>query len=251
MIADRAVRPASGTGERPRGRGEFGRPGVIGVADVAGRSSPVRRSVRLRPMWNRSFLILHGVENRRPPEHWQHHLAQGLRERGERVFYPQLPAPDAPRLADWLEVVEAELGMMRGERVVVCHSLSCIAWFHLASGNGGLSASGRPPSEPPADRLLLVGPPGPSAFSWEAIAGFTPAGLDLAALRPAAVTPRLVCSDDDPYCVEGADTVYGRPLGCDVDLLPGAGHLAVPDGYGRWPSALDWCLDPAARLTDG
>ena len=49
-------------------------------------------------MWRRSFLILHGVENRRPAEHWQYDLAQRLRERGEQVFYPQLPNPDPPAL---------------------------------------------------------------------------------------------------------------------------------------------------------
>ena len=54
---------------------------------------------------------------------------------------------------------------------------------------------------------------------------------------------------DAPFCPEGAGTVYGEPLGADVDLLPGAGHITVGNGYGAWPSALDWCLDPAARLT--
>ena len=47
-------------------------------------------------MWRRSFLILHGVENQRPPGHWQYDLAQRLREQGEQVFYPQLPDPDPP-----------------------------------------------------------------------------------------------------------------------------------------------------------
>jgi hypothetical protein len=47
-------------------------------------------------MWNRSFLILHGVENRRPAEHWQSDLAQRLREHGEQLFYPQLPDPNRP-----------------------------------------------------------------------------------------------------------------------------------------------------------
>jgi uncharacterized protein len=106
-------------------------------------------------MWNRSFPILHGVENRRPAEHWQYDLAQRLRERREQVFYPQLADPDRPALAAWIEAIEAELGMMRGERVVVCHSLACAAWFHLAAAH----------EEPPADRVLLVSPPGPAAFS--------------------------------------------------------------------------------------
>ncbi|GAA4912578.1 RBBP9/YdeN family alpha/beta hydrolase [Streptomonospora salina] len=193
-------------------------------------------------MWTRSFLILHGVENRRPSDHWQHILAQRLREGGEQVFYPQLPDPDRPALGAWTEAIEAESAMMRGERIVVCHSLACTAWLHLAAARGGA---------PPADRLLLVAPPGPSAFSWEAIAPFSAASLDPAGLRLSEATPRLVCSDDDPYCPEGADEVFGRPLGCDVDTLAGAGHLAVPDGYGAWPAVHTWCIDPATRLTAG
>jgi len=38
------------------------------------------------------------------------------------------------------------------------------------------------------------------------------------------------------------------PLRSIVDILPGAGHIAVSDGYGPWPSALAWGLDSAARL---
>jgi uncharacterized protein len=113
-------------------------------------------------MRRRSFLILHGVENQRPAGHWRYDLAQRLRERGEQVSYPQLPDPDRPALAAWVEDIKAELGMMLGERVVVCHSLACAAWFHLAAGC----------DEPPASRVLLVSPPGPSQFSWDAITGF-------------------------------------------------------------------------------
>jgi predicted alpha/beta hydrolase family esterase len=191
-------------------------------------------------MWNRSFLILHGVENRRPAEHWQYDLAQRLREGGEQVFYPQLPDPDRPAPAAWVEAIEAELAMMRGERIVVCHSLACAAWFHVSAGSG---------QTPVADRVLLVSPPGPEAFSWEVIAAFTPASLELTRLKLAVATPRLACSDNDPYCVEGAADVFGRPLGWDVDLLPGAGHVTISNGYGPWPSVLEWCLDSTTRLT--
>jgi predicted alpha/beta hydrolase family esterase len=189
-------------------------------------------------MWNRSFLILHGVENRRPVGHWQHELALDLRERGEQVFYPQLPDTDRPALAAWIEAIRAELALMRGERVVVCHSLASVAWMHVAADA----------EEAPADRVLLVSPPGPSAFDWDVIAEFNPAKIDLEGTAISASTPRLVCSDADPYCVEGAAEHYGRPLGCEVDVIPGGGHLALDDGYGRWPTALEWCLDPAARL---
>ena len=190
-------------------------------------------------MWRRSFLFLHGVENRRPAGHWQYGLAQRPREPGEQVFYPQLPDPDRPALAAWLDLIEAELGMMQGERVVVAHSLACAAWFHLAAGR----------DDPPVSRVLLVSPPGPAQFSWDVIAGFAPGSLDLARLKLAVTTPRLVCSDDDPYCPEGAAEVFGRPLGCDVDLLTGAGHVAIPDGFRTLAVGAGVVLDPTARLT--
>jgi predicted alpha/beta hydrolase family esterase len=191
------------------------------------------------PSWPRSFLILHGVENHRPAEHWQYRLALQLRAHGEQVFYPQLPDVDRPTLSRWIHAVQAELAMTRGERIVVCHSLSCALWLHLTAAVGG---------RPPADRVLLVCPPGPSAFSWDAIAGFDPAALQLPSLKLSVATPRLVCSDDDPYCVEPAAEVYGEPLGCEVDLLPGAGHISLVEGYGHWPAVFEWCLDPATRL---
>ena len=49
-------------------------------------------------MTDRAFLILHGWQNHRPPAHWQFWLAERLRQRGELVLYPQLPAPDEPVL---------------------------------------------------------------------------------------------------------------------------------------------------------
>jgi uncharacterized protein len=184
--------------------------------------------------WRRSFLILHGFENRRPAEHWQYWLAGELRARGEQVFYPQLPDPEAPSLEAWLEAAEAELGMMRGERIVVCHSLACLMWVQRAV---------RRPEAPLVDRLLLVCPPGPGVLGGDPIAAFAPTGA--AQLRGAEVarSARLVCTDNDPYCPEPAAEVYGEPLRCEVTVVPGAGHLSLPEGYGPWPEALEWCLD--------
>jgi hypothetical protein len=65
----------------------------------------------------RSFLILHGVENWRPREHWQWWLAHELRARGEQAFYPQLPAPSSPALD---ERTSPEAGHLRqGEDVLM------------------------------------------------------------------------------------------------------------------------------------
>jgi predicted alpha/beta hydrolase family esterase len=188
----------------------------------------------------RRFLIVHGVDNRRPVEHWQHWLAEELRRRREVVLYPQLPNPETPSLESWLELIRAELAQLgAGERIVLCHSLGALAWLNLVERLG--------PGER-VHRVLLVSPPSP-AILWPAIAQFAvPAGLSPAVVRTASDMTRIVCSDDDPYCPEGAVSRYGVPLELAVDQIPGAGHLSVDDGFGPWPAVLDWCLHETVPL---
>ncbi len=185
----------------------------------------------------RGFLIVHGWQNRRPEGHWHRWLATELAARGYAVDYPQLPEPDRPVLDDWLHALE---GLLRKEKqVVVCHSLGCIAWLNLAyRGSAGL----------PVDRVLLVAPPSPDFLRDEpALAGLQPPSGYGERLAASSRTPvRLVCGDDDPYCVRGAQREY--PEVTDVDVVPGGGHLDMPAGYGAWPSVLAWCEDPTVRL---
>jgi predicted alpha/beta hydrolase family esterase len=194
---------------------------------------------------SRRFLVLHGWENHRPPEHWEWWLVDQLRARGEQVLYPQLPSPDLPRLDDWVEAFTAEWRQMgAGERVVVAHSLSCLLWLHLAER--GLVAR-------PADRVLLVAPPSPEVTaSHPEIAEFV-APQDPASVWISSRTAvRLVASDDDVYSTEGtAHALYGEPLGLDSEVLRGAGHLTIDDGYGPWPAVLDWALEPGTRFASG
>jgi len=191
---------------------------------------------------SRRFLVLHGWENHRPPEHWEWWLVDALRDQGEQVLYPQLPSADLPVLADWLEVFTSEWRQMgAGERVVVAHSLGCLLWLHAAA-EGVV--------DPVADRVLLVAPPSPAVTAGTpAMAGFV-APEDAASVWAASRTAvRLVCSDADPYSTEGtAAEHYGAPLGLDSEVLPGAGHLTISDGYGPWPAVLAWCLDGATRF---
>ncbi|MGW0121266.1 RBBP9/YdeN family alpha/beta hydrolase [Streptomyces sp. NPDC003327] len=181
-----------------------------------------------------TYLILHGFKNHRPPTHWQHWLTERLRERGHEVRYPQLPSPDAPVLAEWLDALE-EHGKRpaEGEFVVLAHSLSTLLW---------LQAGDR---RPDADRTMLVAPPSPAwTASVPEIAEFA-RGLDL---TQSGLKARLVYADEDPFCEDGADTHYGIPLGLDMDLVPGGVHLNPDAGYGPWESVLEWCENPEARV---
>jgi uncharacterized protein len=180
-----------------------------------------------------SFLILHGMENHRPPQHWQFLLAADLVRAGHDVRYPGLPQPDAPELADWLRALGRELAAMTGgPSTVVCHSLACLLWFHAA--HRGIS--------PGVDRLLLVSPPA-SGNVPDNGAAFRLDTIDAGAVRASASTDiAIACSDDDPYNAVGAQALYGDPLDVTAKVIEGAGHITPDSGYGHWPFALRWCL---------
>jgi predicted alpha/beta hydrolase family esterase len=184
-------------------------------------------------MSGRSFLLLHGWQNRRPPEHWQHWLAAELEVAGAQVVYPQLPKPDAPSLEEWLSRLDQHLAELTGpERTVIGHSLGAILWLQHAV---------RAVRPGPADRALLVSPPGPEPPAPE-IAAFFDLELDGAAVAAAAGRTEVVCSDDDPYSRAGAEEGYAKPLGLVCRVIPGAGHINPDSGYGPWPEILEWAL---------
>ena len=188
----------------------------------------------------RRFLVLHGWQNHRPAGHWQWQLTEALRAAGEQVLYPQFPTPDQPSKDAWTELLRAELAQLgSGERVVVAHSLGVWLWLSVAGTLG--------PDER-VDRVLLVSPPSAAVLAgYPEVADFATVPQDPGALARGARSTRLVAADDDPYCPGGAAAVFAG-LGLDTDVLPGAAHVDLDAGYGRWPSVEAWCRDPATRL---
>ena len=111
---------------------------------MTGASSP--------PPPARRFLMVHGVQHRRPREHWLWWLTEALRQRGEQVLYPQFPAPEQPSMSEWVDLLRAELAQLGDrERVVVCHSLGCSLWLRVAQSL---------PADLRVTRVLLVSPLG-------------------------------------------------------------------------------------------
>jgi|SRR5689334_4587837 serine hydrolase len=178
-----------------------------------------------------SFLMLHGWQGS-GPGHWQTWLAEQLRSHGESVRYPELPEPDTPRLDRWLEALDAELALSPDGLVVLCHSLACVLWLQHAH---------RCVDEPPAERVLLVAPPSPAA-SLPGVRGFFPLAVEPDEVARAARSTLVVASDDDPYCEEGAERLYGEPLALPVHVIGGGGHINPDAGYGPWPDVERWCL---------
>lgn len=209
-----------------------------------------------------SFLILHGWRNHRPPGHWQYWLARELAESGYRVEYPQLPEPDHPELEDWTAAIVKVAGRLdTRERVIVCHSLGCLAWLHATTL---VDVTGSPALSPPPGtggdawyRVVLVAPPGRTFLrETRELAHFAPeewpqaagAGATSGAGAPGTSAIRetlLVRSDADPYCPVPEDLALPRVPGLQTRVVPGQGHFDMDAGYGGWPGMLAWCTGRA------
>ncbi|SEF04684.1 hypothetical protein SAMN05216489_09942 [Streptomyces sp. 3213] len=183
----------------------------------------------------RRFLMVHGVQHRRPRQHWLWWLTEALRQRGEQVLYPQFPEPDQPSMTEWIDLLHAELAQLGNqERVVVCHSLGCALWLRAAQT---LPAALR------VSRVLLVSPLGDRAFTVaNCNEEFKLERVDRELLAAAsAKPPRVVVSAIDPYAPADPQA-WSAALNLECDVLPAAGHITPADGYGPWPAALAWCL---------
>lgn len=186
-----------------------------------------------------SFLVLRGIANHRPPEHWQFWLSAQLAAAGHQVLYPGLPSPDTPSYASWAAIVHGHLAEMDAPcRTVICHSLSCILWLSLGP---------QVPRTLRPERVLLVAPPDPLCVppaGHEFILPFSATAAAASAMQEL----RVVCADNDPYNPAGARGMYGERLGCPVDVLEHAAYATPESGYGPWPSLASWCLGYAERV---
>jgi predicted alpha/beta hydrolase family esterase len=190
-------------------------------------------------------LILHGWTNRRQPGHWQRHLANELRKQGHIVAYPQFPNTDQPKLAEWQELLVAELDILAeieaGETIVIGHSLGCINWIQAAA-TGQIAK--------PVDRVLLVAPADPQVLGEvEGLRVDLADAAVVAATHASTASLHILASEKDKWAPRGIQATFGEPLGLTPLILEGAGHLSLDDGFGYWQGVIDWVNDPKADLT--
>jgi predicted alpha/beta hydrolase family esterase len=180
------------------------------------------------------FVILHGWENRRPADHWQHWLFEELRARGREVDYPQLPDPDTPDLDTWRALLEGLVS--RGEQPVtlIAHSLATSLWLtHLARGGSpGL-----------VTRLALVAIPSPVVLGPTVVAPFVEHAPRLVEMP--GVEQIVFDGEGDPYSPGGVRAHYTVDAAIPVEPVPGGGHLTPDFGFGPWPRILQWALAEA------
>lgn len=157
------------------------------------------------------------------------------------MAYPQFPAPEKPVTADWQSLLVAEAEILSevdsGELLFVGHSLGSLNFLY-AIQTGVLPVV--------FDRVLLVAPADPSLLPDLEIERLNLDSLDW---RPFAKSLQIVASDADQWIPGGVQATFGATLGVEPVVIPGAKHLSLADGWGRWQGVIDWVDNPSADLT--
>lgn len=175
------------------------------------------------------FVILHGWENRRPADHWEHWLFDELVAEGHEVDYPQLPDPDEPDLGTWLELLDDLVSRDGRDVTLVAHSLATSLWLtHLARGG----SPGR------VTRLALVAIPSPAVLAPTVVAPFIAHDPRIDPLP--GVETIVFEGEGDEYSPHGVRADYAIDPRIPVELVPGGGHLVPASGFGPWPRIREW-----------
>jgi predicted alpha/beta hydrolase family esterase len=185
----------------------------------------------------KKILFLHGWTNVRPEGHWMRLTAAALRNQGHQVWYPQFPSPATPKPQEWQDLLRQESNMMDEvegeEKIVIAHSLGTSNWILGALTNLFTK---------PFDRVLLVAIPDPVMTSDAPGIEGDPINFELPQLKPQLEKwgkgLQAVASDQDRWQPNGI--AFYKSLAINTEVVPGAGHFSLDDGWGRWPGLERW-----------
>ncbi len=176
------------------------------------------------------ILIIPGLHNS-GPEHWQTKWQGKLNE----VIRVQLGGWENPRRSAWVTNLGIAIQQQQGPKILVAHSLGClaVAWWAMHEPNAATSG---------IVGAMLVAPPNVDCV---------PKGSKLADFAPAPKVTMpfqtlLIGSENDPYCSRQHAEKLARRWGARFINAGFFGHINADSGIGEWPFGLS-LLDSMAR----
>ncbi len=176
-------------------------------------------------------LVLHGTAGN-SRENWFPWLREELEKRGIECKVPDLPAPDKPRLKEWLNELGKYHRFLDRGTVLVAHSLGCI--LALRKIEQGAKVKGAILVAP------FIGKLGKEVD--EANKDFLDESFDWKCIGENCSGMVVFCSDNDPFVPAAKSKEVAEKLGAKIIQIKGAGHFNERTGYVAFPQLLDALL---------
>lgn len=162
------------------------------------------------PSLIKNILVLHGW-NASPKEHWFPDFCRIMKEKGFRIFAPEMPGDYYPELGEWLKVISRY--KLDETWAVVTHSLGGVAIMHYLTEKNikvGL--------------LLIIAAPF-EAMKFRPIENFFKQEIDWKKVRGSARKIELVYESNDVVVPIVDGQRYSKFIGCHLNILPGYSHF--------------------------
>lgn len=161
------------------------------------------------------FLTVPGYTNS-GPGHWQTHLEHSYARIG-RVVQDDWEAPDRH---NWVTRLDETVRGTADDVFLIGHSCGSVTIALWAATSWDTRVRGAvlvsPADVDAADALPEIRPQAP---------------------LPATELPlrtHVVITDNDPHITQARGYTLAKMWGSSIELVPGGGHLATADGFGRW-----------------
>lgn len=187
-------------------------------------------------------IILHGTGGS-PEGNWFPWLGGELTEAGASVLIPRFPTPEGQSLDCWMEVFARQAGELRGDDVVIGHSMGCGFALRMLEG-------AREPVRASFFAAGFLGAIGNEYYD-NLNASFFDEDIDWDRIRENAGIVKCYRGSDDPYVPAAKGEEFGRIMGCKPVVIEGGGHLNADRGFSKFELLRDDVLKviqmPGAR----
>ena len=163
-------------------------------------------------------------------ENWLPWMSKKLQELGYETIVPDFPDADSPQPEKWYPVIDALVGDVDEDSIVIGHSLgAAIALRFLERIDMTIHV------------LALVGvtlgiPP---IKFIEGDSPFLEGGFDWATIKSRTRHSIVFHSDDDPFVDMANGREAAAQLSVDMTFIPNAGHFNASAGYTEFPELLE------------
>src|SRR4030042_3019801 len=168
--------------------------------------------------------IIHGWEGS-PDSNWFPWLKKELEEKSSKVFVPQMPNADHPKMDAWLAHLRKIVGKPDENTYFVGHSLGVTAILrYLESLETEEKISGA---------ILVAGVA--KSIGIKELENFFINPFDYEKIKKAAKNIIVVNSDNDPYVPFAHRETLRDKLGAELIIIPNGEHLNAGNGLFEFP----------------